>query len=238
MAKGGEMRGFVFSIVFIIVFSTLLSSISVGLRGTGGSPDTVIPVDPSLITGFTASENYTGAVFSVLVGSIEWYQYDLGGRSWVIYKYDTYFLLRAKVLIFGFLWFGQIDDCKFVSSTGEDRGTELAFTEIESDATNGTIRYTLTFITDGNSAGGFVLYWNTTAYSDPSDAWDADKLYLLHGVGISETATANIGALIISLLLIQLPDVPVLVNMFLAVPIWACIVYVLWYIIKEMIPFL
>ena len=76
-----------------------------------------------------------------------------------------------------------------------------------------------------------------TEYEDPEDAWDNDVLILLHGLGIEDTATANIGALIISLLLLQLPEVPTLINIFIAVPIWACIVYVIWYIIKEMIPF-
>ena len=83
-----------------------------------------------------------------------------------------------------------------------------------------------------------MCYYNTTTYATASLAWDADALYFLHGVGIESTATNDIGALIISLLLLQLPEVPPLIAVFLAVPIWACIVYVLWFIIKEMIPFL
>ena len=88
-----------------------------------------------------------------------------------------------------------------------------------------------------SAAGALVLYWNTTTYATSSDAWDNDDLYMLHGVGIESTATNDIGALIISLLLLRLPEVPPLVNVLLAVPIWACIIYVLWFIIKEMIPF-
>ena len=99
-------------------------------------------------------------------------------------------------------------------------------------------RQDLRFTVNGDSAGKLVVYWNVTAYPAIADAWMAGDLQLLHGMGIEDTATANIGALIISLLLLQLPGVPVLVNMFLAVPIWACIVFVLWFIIKEMIPFL
>ena len=41
MSSGSEQRGFVFSVVFIIVFSALLSSIPAGLQGSGEDPDTV-----------------------------------------------------------------------------------------------------------------------------------------------------------------------------------------------------
>ena len=231
-----EMGGFVFSIIFIIVFSTLLSSIPVGLQGIGASPDTVIPVNPSLVTDFVNGEDFTRTDFST--GPPYSYLYVLGGRSWICYTVDNIdFYLSAKILIGGILWLGGLDDCKFISSEGEDRGTSINFTEIDSDADDGTIRYSLKYIDTGNDAGGFVFYWNTTTYSDSSDAWDADALYFLHGVGFDASATANIGALIVSLLFLQLPNVPVLVNMFLAVPIWACIVFVLWFVIKEMIPF-
>ena len=94
------------------------------------------------------------------------------------------------------------------------------------------------FTSSGAAAGALVCYWNTTTYATSSLAWASNELYMLHGVGIESTATNDIGALIISLLLLQLPQVPTLVNVFLAVPIWACIVYVLWFIIKEMIPFI
>jgi hypothetical protein len=89
----------------------------------------------------------------------------------------------------------------------------------------------------GNSAGFLVAYWNTTTYSTAVLAWNADELYFIHGIGIDTSATANIGALLVGLLTLSIPEVPVLVNVFLAVPVWACIIYVLWYVVKEMIPF-
>ena len=227
-----EMGGFVFSIIFIIVFSTLLSSIPAGLQGTGASPDMVVPVDPSLITGFSETENWTRAAYSLGV-----YEYSQGNRDWVTGHNDIEIGLLAKVYVLGFIWFGAVDECKFISSEGVDRGTELSLTEMDTDDTDGAHRYDLRFTVNGDSAGKLVIYWNTTAYPAIADAWLAGDLQLLHGMGIEDTATTNIGALIVSLLLIQLPDVPVLVNMFLAVPIWACVVFVIWFIIKEMIPF-
>ena len=228
-----EMRGFVFSVIFIIIFSGILSAVPVGLQGIGGSPDMVVPVDPSLITGFSATENYTKDAYTLGL-----YEYSLGGRDWMAGHNDVVeVFLFAKIKILGILWLGATDQCKFISSDGVDRGETLTLTEMDTDDTDGSHRYDLKYTDSGDSAGKLVVYWNTTAYPAIADAWNAGDLHLLHGMGIEDTATTNIGALIVSLLLIQLPDVPVLVNMFLAVPIWACIVFVLWFIIKEMIPF-
>lgn len=226
-----EQQGFVFSVVFIVVFSALLSSIPAGLYGPGLIPDMITPVNPNLIADFTDSIDFVRSNFT-----FPNYFYNLGGRSWVCMADDTYFFLWAKVLIGGILWLGGTDACEFIFN-GEDRGESLTFAEIEADANDGTVRYSLAYVLNGNSAGGFVIYWNTTDYSDPSDAWLADGLYLLHGVGIENTANMNIVVLLVSLLLLQLPDVPLLVNVLIAVPIWAGIVYILWYIIKETIPF-
>ena len=237
MAEGGEMRGFVFSLIFIIVFSTLLASVPVGLQGIGASPDTVVPIDPNLVTGFSDTANYTPAVLPT-PPPIETYTYeDLGGRDWIAGMDLTSLYIYAKVLVWDFLWLGQTDNCKFIAPSGTDRGNALALSEIETDDEEGAVRYSMQFIESGDSAGSLVIYWNITEYPVFQDAWDAEEVYLLHGVGIDTSATTNIGALIVSLLFLQLPGVPVLVNMFLAVPIWACIVFVLWFIIKEMIPF-
>ena len=233
MAEGGEMKGFVFSLIFIIVFSTLLSSIPVGLQGTGTDPDTVIPIDPSLVTGFAETNNWTRAVYTAYS-----YEYDaFGGRDWLTTHDDIEITIFAKVKVLGFLWLGALNPCKFISPDDIDREGALSFAEIDADADEGAVRYDLKFYSSGDSAGKLVVYWNTTTYSDSEDAWTNNGLNLLHGLGIDDTATANIGSLIVSLLTLQLPDVPVLINMFLAVPIWACIVYVLWFLIKEMIPF-
>jgi hypothetical protein len=60
---------------------------------------------------------------------------------------------------------------------------------------------------------------------------------MLHGVGIDATAAMDIAQLLLGLLFLQLPDVPVLVNVLIAVPIWASVVYLIWFVIKETLPF-
>lgn len=232
-----EQRGFVFSVVFIVIFAALLSSVPIGLMGPGEEAEAIIPVNPNLISDFSESENFTRTDFAYWSPALYQYSYDLGGRSWMCFYGADVFSVAAKVLIGGILWLGGLEDCTFISDSGTNRGTGLSFTEIQADADNGTVRYTLQFTSSGNAAGGFVVYWNTTTYSTVSDAWTADELYLLHGMGIESTAILNIGTLLLSLLLLQLPDVPPLVNVLIAVPIWASIVYLIWYIVKEMIPF-
>lgn len=228
-----EQKTFVFAVTFIIIFATFLSTIPVGLLGEGSEPDMIGSVDPSVVAGFTDTETYQQSNFSGI-----FYEYDLGGRTWRCEGYDTYFRLATKVFVFGFLWLGGLDRVKFISPEGVNRGEALLFSEIETDASEGTISYELLYVDTGNAAGSFIVYWNITEYTDPKDAWDNDVIYLMHGVGLESTAVIDIGTLLLDLLTLQIPEVPLLVNVLLAVPIWASIVYLIWFIIKEMIPFL
>jgi len=226
-----EMRGFVFSLIFIIVFAGLLSSIPTGLQGAGETIEAIIPVDPNLLSGFSAAENYTRE---------DIYEYKLpvaDGRDWIFVSDADSMSLAAKVFTLGILWLGHLAGCRFVADGGTNRGPDLSLADVQTDSEDGAVKYSLIFTTSGESAGSFIVYWNTSEYANVVAAWAVDEVELLHGLGFDETATNNIGALIISLLLLQLPDVPVLINLLLATPIWACIVYVLWYVIKEMIPF-
>lgn len=232
MSSSGEYGGFVYAVIFILVFATLLTTIPAGLQGSGGSGTNVTPVDPSLVTDFTESENWTKTDFSSYM-----YQYSLSSRSWICGTNYAQFNLGAKIIYFGGIWLGGMDTVDFIAPDGTNRGAVLAITEIEEDATEGSVRYSLVYTTTGNSAGGFICYWNETQYSDPQDAFTNDVLYLVHGAGI-ETSGTDVLGLLLQLLFLQLPDVPVLVNVLIAVPTWASIVYIVWWIIKEMIPFL
>ena len=232
-----EQYGFVFAVTYILLFSVIVATIPADLQGVGETPDMVTPLDASLISGFTEYMGYQKDNFSS-VGSLLYYDYDLGGRSWKCEQGETYFLLGAKIIYGGFVWLGQLDSCRFISPTGEDYGAYLDFDDIETDAEEGEVRYSLQSYGSGNSMGGFVVYWNTTTYPDPSDAWDNDELFLLHGMGIEETAIVDIGSLLLDLLFLQLPDVPLLISVLTIGPLWASIIYVIWFIFVNMVPFL
>lgn len=228
-----EQRSFVFALVFITLFSVMVATIPTGLQGEGDNPDMVTPLDPNIISGYSDGETFSNSNFSAGV-----YEYELNSRTWLCLTDDLSFELYAKILIAGFLWIGGLDVVKFVSDSGTDRGTTLTLLEIDLDDTDGTARYALQYEASGGAAGDLICYWNTTAYDNSTEAWDDNGLYLFHAVGFDTTATADIGALLLSLLFLQLPDVPLLVNILIATPIWASVVYLIWWVLKETIPFI
>lgn len=233
MAEGGELRGFVFAITFLLVFAGLIGSIPTDFQGQGGTVETLLPVNPNLFTDFSStSTDFTRTDFS---GGIMVYDYDLGGHKWRCLYDGSQFSVYRKILLFG-LWFGATDSTQFYLDNGTSRDQFLSYTELEGDAEDGAVRYDLEYTDSGNAAGGFLFYWNTTLYPDPEDAWDNDVLYLLHGVGIDSTAAQNVFTLLIGLLFFQLPEVPVLVNLIIATPIWACIVFLIWYAVTKSLP--
>ena len=233
-----ELRGFVFALSFIVIFAALLTAVPTYFQGTGNEVELIAPVNPALIGEWSETEELNKSDFVGVPPLTIVYIYTLqtDGWDWTAGKSLTAFSLAAKVYL-GPLWLGGYASVSFTAEDSENLGGELTFDEIDTKADNGTAIFSLAFINNGNDAGDFVFYWNTTDYSDSSSAWTADALYLIHGVGFGSMATNNIGALVVSLLLIQLPDVPPLINVLLAVPIWAAVVFILWFIIKEMIPF-
>lgn len=228
-----EQRGFVFSVIFIVIFSVLVATIPIGLQGQGAEPDMLSPINPSLVSGFSDSEDFIRSNFT---GST--YEYELNSKTWLWITDDASFEMYEKILVAGFLWLGGLEACKFVSDEGTDRGTTLTLAEIDTDDTNGTALYSIYYNANQAKAGDLICYWNTTLYASSTDAWLADGLYMLHGIGIDTTAVADVGSLLISLLFLQLPDVPLLLNILLATPIWASIIYLLWWLFKETVPFL
>lgn len=233
----GEQYGFVFAVTFIIVFSALIGSIPVDFQGQGSTPDILIPVNPNLLTDFEETKQFSEDDFTMVVAYLGYYYYDLptGGTTFECDIDTDAFKVGAHTLWVGF-WLGGISWTNFISENGTNYGTSVSFSDLENDAVEGAVRYTLQYEDSGLSAGGFVFYWNTTTYSYPIDAWDNDELELLHGVGF--VADTNIANLLFALLFLQLPDVPATVNILMVAPLWACIIFVLWFVIKEMIPFL
>jgi len=232
----GEYRGFLFAIIFIIIFAGLLSSVPTDLQGQGGTPDIVTPVDPALVSGFDDYESWN---MTALSAYDQYEYYTFNARDWLFgyYSGTKDITLGAKIVYVGFLWFGQLDSCAFINDAGISRGSILSDEEIDLDADNGVAQYDLRYFVNGADAGGFVVYWNSTLYATVGAAYTADKVYFLHGVGIVATASVDILGLLLSLLLLQLPDCPLLINLLLATPIYASIAYLIWFIIKETLPF-
>lgn len=212
----------------------MLSSIPVGLQGQGETPNEIDPIFPVSLTGFSDTELFLRDNFTTFT-----YEYNLNDREWIWAADDTYFSAFAKILILGIFWFGGVDATEFVlEADGTNRGEALTLTELDADDIDGTATYKLKYADIGGIAGTIIFYWNTTLYATASIAWVNDGLYILHGVGFDSSATANAGSLLVGLLTLSVPDVPEIVQILMLSPIFGCVVYLLWYIIKEMIPFI
>lgn len=232
-----EMRTFVFAVTFIILFGTFLSTIPTDLQGLGGSGTDISPVDPTLLSGFADSQTWQKSDY-VLAVTTYFYDYnDMGGYNWrTTYTGSANIQIGAKDYVLGIAWLGYLYLVEFITNNNTNYGTTLTLDDIDNDAVDGVATYDLRFIDNGNDAGGLVVYWNSTTYSDASDAWASDGLYILHGIGI--TANTNVVNLLLGLMLLQLPDVPLLIGVPLAVFLWAGVIYVVWFLITSMIPLL
>lgn len=230
------MYGFVFAVTYILIFGGLLSMVPVDLQGSGSNISINIPVDPNLTTGFSDYEDFQKSDFSGVIGLYYWYDgvsNNMGYTFECDYSSNT-FTVGSHVLWIG-LWLGAYDWVTWKSPNGTVYDS-ITFDDIDNDVTDGAIRYELTFTGTGKSAGGFIFYYNATTYSSSSSAWTADALYLVHGIGL--TASTDTTNLLLSLLFLQLPDVPQGLQLLINTPLYASIGFVIWFLIKEMIPFL
>ena len=232
----GEHAGFVFAVTFIVLFAGLTAMVPIEIQGAGATTEILVPVDPSLVSDWTAYKDFNKTDMTLLGGGYYTLYYDaLGGYDWFVGFNEVAFMLGAKIY-WGPFWLGALDYVQFISDTGTNYDTSLTLSDIENDGVDGTAKYNLIFSESGNDAGDFIFYWNTTTYSSPSDAWDNSDLVLVHGVGF--TPNTNIVSLLLGILFLQLPDVPVQINLLLAVFPWASVIYIIWFIVKESLPFL
>jgi len=232
------MYGFVFSVVYILLFTGILAAVPVGLQGGGGDIDLPVPIDPVYLTGFEETNDWNKSYYSAGVG-LYYLQYALGGKDWQAVYTDiagTIFYHTQKFTVIPVIWVYYVF-CEFHTSDGINRGTDLTVENVEEDSSNGTVRYDMFSSERGDNQGALIFYYNDTTYDNSTHAWDNGALHLIHGVGFTTSATNDVLALVLSVLLLQLPDVPPLLGLFIAAPTWACIAFVCWYLITALIPF-
>lgn len=233
-----EHRSFVFAVTFIVIFSLLVSTMPADFQGPAEAGENLTPVDPTLVFGFATTKSYCKDNFT---GSPLTYAYNLNSRDWLAFADNTLstFSLGAKVYV-GPLWLGGFQIVQFINANGTNRGTSLTATEINTDDDDGQVKYDLIFEDNGNSAGGLIIYWNTTEHASAVDAWsELDStlcLWMMHGTGLQDNSIDAV-SLLFQLVTFNLPDVPLLINGLLVTPLVAAIAFVIWYIIKESMPF-
>ncbi len=221
-----EMKTFAFVVSFLLIYSAFLSTVPPGLLTDTYDDPTLTEIDPQLVVGFGSYvqydlTNYTAGEFSYSLGGFEWNVWDLGGVT-----------LGTKVIIF--IWI-DTNWVEFILESGESRGVGVFWATVQADADNGTTRYTLV---NNAITSGMVLYWNPNDYTYCWDAWGNDSLYIIHGVGASDESPQNALSLVLGMLTFSIPGIPFLLQVLLSSPIYASILYLIWFLIKEVIPFL
>ena len=232
----GEQAGFIFAVTFIVLFAGLTAMVPIDLQGSGLNTEILVPVDPSQISDWTDYEDFNKTDMT-LVGNYYFIYYNaLGGFDWRAGFTTTTetFDVGAKIY-WGILWLGALDSVQFINDAGTNYDTSLTLSDIENDAIDGSAKYNIIFSSSGNDAGDFIFYWNTTTYATPALAWASSALVLVHGVGFSPNT--NIVSLLVGILFLQLPDVPSGINLLLASFPWASVIYIIWFIVKESLPF-
>lgn len=223
-----ELRTFTVVVSFLLIYSAFLGSAPVGLFSSTYDNPVVSGLNAQYLTGFDAYvqydySNYTGDAFSYSLGEYDWQTVSASG---------TNFRVGVKVYIW-IIWVGT--DWSDFSLDSESRGDTLTLVEINSDADNGTVRYTAICTA---ATTGVVFSWNTNDYTYAWDAWGNDSLYVTHGIGVSEFAPQNALSIVLGMLTFSIPDIPPLLQLLFNSPIYAGSIYLLWFFVKEVIPFL
>ena len=163
---GDEQYAFVFSVTFIIIFSALVASVPIDFQGKGSTVETVTPINPNLLTDFANIKEFDRTDFIVILG-IDYFTYEIVVDSTTFeaqFDQTDSFSVGAHTLWIG-IWLGGYDWCEFITDNGTNYGTSVSFADIDNDADNGVVRYTLQYENAGTSAGGFIFSWNTTTYT-------------------------------------------------------------------------
>ena len=223
-----EMKTFAFVVSFLLIYSAFLSTVPPGLLTETYENPIIADVNPQLLVGFDESVQYNSTSYTG-----NYYGYSLGGYEWASWESTTSYKMGVKAIVWAIWVSTALND--FVNEAGENRGTELTFVEMQEDSDNGTVRYDAVnrFV-----SSGVVFYWNTNDYATAALAWDADALQVIHGIGASVESPQNALSLVLGMLTFSIPGIPFLLQVLLSSPIYASILYLVWFFIKEVIPFL
>lgn len=133
------------------------------------------------------------------------------------------------------IFFGHHDYMEWKNNQRRSYGTELTGSNLNSEYLSGNMEFTVSSSSFTVSA---VFGFNETLYSLPTDAWNHYDLHIFVGIDFeSVSTTINAWTLIANLLFFQMIDVHPYLNMLLAIPLWACIGYLVYVLILKAIPF-
>jgi len=240
MGDISEMRGLVTVISFIGCFALILSLIPSQFLIAGYEGRTVTPPDyfeaidiQSFKETWVYTMNETGGGLHY---GMYWVDVDIGSRDFdLAYRpaneTDHNIVLTHYWSEWIILPFSHRMD--FINKEGISRGDILEEDELNNDYNNENSQY------KAECSHFFVRVYfgyNETLYSSPIDAYDHHGLTILIGINFDQAGTGyNAWDLIGMLLFFQLPDIHWIINILIAIPLWACIAYLTYIFILRTI---
>jgi len=236
MAEGNRMRTFIMLVSFLGIFFFMVNSMPSGYL----PPDEYIEYD------------YPGIYDPATLQSYNFSDYDSG-----VYTFNTQYFDDNST---GAISLGG-HDCRI--SSADYYGVEMLMVEhkqgwwvfgwhgmIAPQGYSGlTYEYVNEFWSDDTNVASFgvrcdhleltiIVTYNQTQFSSLQEAFENHYVYATVGIGYEETISSNIGiwTLVSALLTFQAPDIHILVNVLLVLPIYSAIAILVFMLIAELIP--
>lgn len=237
MGDLSELRGLITVVSFLgvlsILFALIPSQFYTAAQGRQiNLPDEFDAID---IQSFADSENFT----IDFDGGIDYVRdFVLGG--WNIYfrvfNVDETIVTAHYASFWIVRWSYHFADW-YDAASAINYGSVLTYTELNSvwDGESDIIVFNAK--TD-QTQWRVYFWWNLTDYDTPSDALNNDAMGVVYLIGFDQiNTTVNAWTLVSMLLFFQMPDVHPAINAIIAIPLWACVAYLVYVLILKAIPF-
>lgn len=241
MGDISEYRGLITVVTFLGIFVVLLQLIPYQFFTAGEQREVDVPDELFEVIDIYA---FAEANYWYLNDSAPEWWFDNQYRYWSIdlggWDIDFYFKKPGESVL-NYCWFVHIWTEWFIwpsdhrltiyTKTGVSQGDSLTLEEI------GTTNPVAFKGKCDHTTYHFSLGYNSTSYSSFETAWDAGEVALFVGVNFDDVNTSyNAFDLIGTLLFFAFPvETPLMIKIILAIPIWACVSYLIFIFILRAI---
>ena len=237
-----EMKSFVVVVSFLILSGFVLGFLptSIFTPSVIGSVPPESNFNPSVLAGYAVTDTFkanTTEFDGLPYSGALTRRYTLNEIPFLMASYVDFAQFRIGVqTYFLFIPWGVEWGSWQHISTGTPRGEVLTIEAIQDDYESSglPVRYRVTTI---QGASDILFSWNTSAYSTVALAVASSELWILHGAGINNTiGSINALSMLLSILTFRAPNINPVINIFIAVPIYAAVGWLLLSLYEKLNP--
>lgn len=249
MGDLAEIRGFIVAITFLGFFATLLAFAPADLLASDEADTSYrninVPeyLDAPEVVYFAETVTYQ---LNDSLGDLFYdhraYLFTLGRWDFdLIWQYpsddsDGFVRFEHAERLWGFGPITSSHPMTFCSSSGVDYGTSVDAYDLM-DNYNEERKYAKFTVSCEHTQMTVFFSYNTTEYSSIRSAFENKALYVTCGMELDDTNTGfNAWDLLSMILFFQLPNVHPLINFIIAIPLYACIAYLIFIFVTKVIP--